>query len=232
MSKRWLAIAVSVCALAVAPSTALAGGSDGTGGQEVSQSQSASNQNSTEQSASSEASSYQTNVNAPVTVDSPGSNNGDVNQGNRAENNAYSSNNNSTDQQNQQDQAGSAQGTTSGSDSCGCEYGKKDGSGGQEVSQSQTASNENDTYQSAASEASAEPTICTDALKLMKLPRRRASALLETIAIAGPKRPVTSTTNSTDAATAAARGSLGRCVMMRMGAIDASATMVNRRCLP
>jgi len=140
MHKRWLAIAGSVCALAVAPSTAFAGGTDGIGGQEISQIQSAANQNSTEQSAASEASSYQTNVNAPVTVDSPGSNNGDVNQGNRAENDAHSTNYNETDQQNQQDQAGSAQGTSSGSDSCGCEYGKKDGSG-QDVSQSQSASN-------------------------------------------------------------------------------------------
>src|SRR5436305_5748974 len=108
MHRRWFAIVVSICALAIAPSTAFAGGSDGAAGQEVSQSQSGTNENSTEQSASSEASSYQTNVNAPVTVGSPGSNNGDVNQGNAAYNSASSSNNNETQQDNQQNQGASA----------------------------------------------------------------------------------------------------------------------------
>ena len=79
MKRHWMALAAGVCALAVAPSTALAE-EQGSGGQQVSQTQSAANENSTEQSASSEASSQQVNVNAPVTVDSPGSNNGDVNQ--------------------------------------------------------------------------------------------------------------------------------------------------------
>ena len=104
MHKRWFAIVVSICALAIAPSTAFAGSNDGTAGQEVSQTQSGTNENSTEQSASSEASSNQTNVNAPVTVGSPGSNNGDVNQGNAAYNSASSSNNNETQQDNQQNQ--------------------------------------------------------------------------------------------------------------------------------
>src|SRR5437588_388178 len=107
MKRHWIAMAASVCALAVAPSTALAG-EVGNGGQQVDQTQSARNENSTEQSASSEASSEQTNVNAPVTVDSPGSNNGDVKQSNGAENNASSTNNNSTDQQNQQNQGAAA----------------------------------------------------------------------------------------------------------------------------
>src|SRR6185312_913093 len=98
MKRRWLAIAASGCALAVAPSTAFAGGIDGIAGQQVSQTQSADNENSTEQSASGQAGSYQANVNAPITIASPGSNNGDVNQGNNAENNASSKNNNSSDQ--------------------------------------------------------------------------------------------------------------------------------------
>src|SRR2546427_6812641 len=82
--------------------------SDGSSGQEVEQSQTASNQNSTDQSAESEAESEQANVNAPVTVDSPWSSNGDVNQRNKAENNAYSKNSNSTDQQNEQNQGAAA----------------------------------------------------------------------------------------------------------------------------
>jgi hypothetical protein len=167
MHKRWLAIAVSVCALAVAPSTAFAGGNDGIGGQEVSQIQSATNQNSTEQSASSEASSDQTNVNAPVTVDSPGSSNGDVNQGNKAENNASSTNYNETDQQNKQDQGAAAAGATNGGDEhpgrC-CHGGKKGwgdtkkgkGHDGQKVDQAQSAGNGNSTDQSAESEAGSE----------------------------------------------------------------------------
>src|SRR5205814_2255343 len=110
------------------------------------------------QSASSEASPQQVNVNAPVTVDSPWSNNGDVNQYNKAENNSSSTKNNWTDQQNEQNQGAAAIGVTNGGgDSCGCSYGgKKDGGSGQEVEQSQSASNESQTSQSAESEASSE----------------------------------------------------------------------------
>ena len=109
MNRHWLAVAASACALAVAPSAALAG-TPGIhiGGQQVDQTQSATNQNSTEQSAASEASSQQTNVNVPIAVNSPCSNNGDVDQSNDAENNAYSANHNDTDQDNWQNQGGAA----------------------------------------------------------------------------------------------------------------------------
>ena len=91
MKRHWLAMAASICALAVAPGTALAGDL-GSGSQQVEQIQTAANENSTEQSASSEASSQQANVNVPVAVNSPYSNNGDVNQSNSAENSARSAN--------------------------------------------------------------------------------------------------------------------------------------------
>jgi hypothetical protein len=101
--------AASVCALAPAPSAALAGnGASGPVGSLIKQTQTATNQNTTEQSASSEASSKQTNINAPVSVMSPGSNNGDVNQSNNANTNASSENNNNTHQRNTQSQEGSA----------------------------------------------------------------------------------------------------------------------------
>jgi hypothetical protein len=86
---------------------------NGRDGQQVDQTQSASNDNSTDQSAESKANSEQENVNAPVTVDSPCSSNGDVNQFNWVENNAFSTNNNETEQENEQDQAGSAVGRVS-----------------------------------------------------------------------------------------------------------------------
>ncbi|MGA8364951.1 MAG: hypothetical protein WB709_10570 [Solirubrobacteraceae bacterium] len=98
-------MAASVCALALAPGTALAGeGGGGPLGGLLKQVQSATNQNTTEQSASSEASSQQTNINAPVAIDSPGSNNGDVNQSNDANTQASSENNNDTEQGNTQTQ--------------------------------------------------------------------------------------------------------------------------------
>src|SRR5206468_586373 len=84
-----------------------------------------------------------TNVNAPVTVDSPWSSNGDVKQGNFAENNAYSKNNNQIGRESCRNKGEAAIGVTNGGgDSCGCsDGGKKDGGSGQEVEQSQTASN-------------------------------------------------------------------------------------------
>src|SRR5262249_60192642 len=65
-------------------------------------------ENETKQSAKSEASSDQQNINVPVTADSPWSNNGHVDQSNKAENNASSQNDNQTDQQNKQDQGAAA----------------------------------------------------------------------------------------------------------------------------
>jgi len=86
---------------------------EGNGGQQVDQSQSASNSNSTSQSAESEAESEQENVNVPIAVNSPCSNNGDVDQSNEAENRAYSANHNDIDQDNWQNQGGAATAKTS-----------------------------------------------------------------------------------------------------------------------
>jgi hypothetical protein len=175
MMRHWITMAASVCALALAPSTALAGnGSGGLVGSLVQQAQTATNENTTEQSATSEASSKQTNVNAPVAIDSPGSNNGDVNQSNEANTKASSENNNNTEQSNEQSQKGSATGKDQGGkgswskgNSCGCkgdhEKGKEQGkhsqgSGSQSVEQNQSGSNSNSTDQSAKSSASNEQT--------------------------------------------------------------------------
>jgi peptidoglycan hydrolase-like protein with peptidoglycan-binding domain len=75
MRRHWMAMAASICALAVIPSTALArevGQGQGTGGQQVSQSQSGSNKNSAEQSASSETSSTPATVGASSAARPPG----------------------------------------------------------------------------------------------------------------------------------------------------------------
>ncbi len=61
-------------------------------------SQSGSNGNETDQHAKSEASTKQVNVNAPISLFSVGSNNGDVHQGNSADTHAGSSNDNGTQQ--------------------------------------------------------------------------------------------------------------------------------------
>jgi putative peptidoglycan binding protein len=75
MKRHWMAMAASICALAVAPSTALAGevGRErGSAGQQVGQSKSGSNESSTEQSASSETSSTPTTVGASSAARRPG----------------------------------------------------------------------------------------------------------------------------------------------------------------
>ena len=84
----------------------------------------------------------------------------------------------------------------------------------------------------ADSDAMPDASCCSDALKLMKLPRSRGSTLPVTSAVAGPKRPGTNTKNSTDSPTTQASGSGGRCVATRIGPIEISATIVNRRLLP
>ena len=84
----------------------------------------------------------------------------------------------------------------------------------------------------AVSDAMPEASCWIDALKLMKLPRSRGSTLPVTSAIAGPNRPGTNTKNSTDTGTTQASGSGGRCVTTRIGAIEITARIVNRRLLP
>jgi hypothetical protein len=106
MKRHHMAMAVSVLALAAAPSSALAGG--GSLGGLVQQTQTATNSNETNQTANSTATSEQTNVNAPVSILSEDSNNGDVNQSNKGETSSSAQNNNSTEQGNSQNQKGSA----------------------------------------------------------------------------------------------------------------------------
>jgi hypothetical protein len=74
-------------------------GDDGKGGPKSSDvSQSGSNSNSTDQNATSTATTKQYNVNAPISLFSVGSNNGDVHQGNSADTHASSTNQNGTSQ--------------------------------------------------------------------------------------------------------------------------------------
>ena len=123
MNRHCIAMAASVCALALAPSAALAGnGTGGPAGGLIKQTQTATNQNATEQSASSEANSKQTNINAPVSILSSGSNNGDVHQSNNANTSASSDNNNNTHQSNNQSQNANARRRQHGDEhgSCGC----------------------------------------------------------------------------------------------------------------
>ncbi|MFL5819044.1 MAG: hypothetical protein ACJ76L_15800, partial [Conexibacter sp.] len=80
------------------------------GGGNLSQSQQASNDNSTDQKADSTATTKQANVNAPISVLSYGSNNGDARQSNDAKTIAKSENENTTKQSNDQDQHGSVRG--------------------------------------------------------------------------------------------------------------------------
>ena len=65
----------------------------------------------------------------------------------------------------------------------------------------------------AASDATPDASCCSDALKLMKLPRSLGSTLPVTSAVAGPNRPGTKTKKSTDSATTQASGSGGRWVV-------------------
>jgi hypothetical protein len=145
MKRHHLAMAVSVLALAAAPSTALAGG--GSLGGLVQQTQTATNSNETNQTANSTATSEQTNVNAPVSILSEGSNNGDVNQSNEGETSSSAQNNNGTEQGNWQNQEGSASGNDSNGHDCGCSK------GGSQVEQRQTGENSNTTNQTAESSA-------------------------------------------------------------------------------
>ncbi len=76
----------------------------------------------------------------------------------------------------------------------------------------------------ATNAATPAPNCWIAALRLMKLPRTRGSALPDTSAIAGPKRPVTRMKNTVDSGRNARSGKRGRCVIARIGATEASAT--------
>ncbi|MEX2439575.1 MAG: hypothetical protein WD739_06815 [Actinomycetota bacterium] len=127
------------------------GGSAG----DIVQSQDGTNANSTTQDATSEATTHQVNVNAPVSILSSGSNNGDVHQGNDAHTNAAAGNANSTEQGVQQDQDATSGGKGSGS-SCHSCY--EDHGNGGDIVQSQSGSNENATEQDASATATTEQT--------------------------------------------------------------------------
>ena len=102
-----------------------------------------SNDNSTDQHSSAVVDNNQTNVNVPITLFSVGSGNGDVTQGNEADNTAKSTTTNATDQS--VDQSGDA--TATSESDCGC------GGGGDTVaSVAQQAGNSNETVQDSSAD--------------------------------------------------------------------------------
>jgi hypothetical protein len=112
-------------------------------GSAIEQTQTATNTNTTDQTADSSAETYQVNVNAPISILSYGSNNGDVDQSNNADTTAVSYNGNDTGQSIGQGQTAST-GDGSSCDPC---------DGGGSISQDQEGSNSNETTQEANSEA-------------------------------------------------------------------------------
>jgi hypothetical protein len=118
------------------------GGRCGCRGRRIDQDQTASNSNRTDQDANATAETTQVNVNAPVAILSPGSNNGDVDQSNDATTIAEASNWNDTDQFIGQSQDARAGGR-------GCCGGSSRG-----IRQDQSATNDNSTYQDANADAS------------------------------------------------------------------------------
>jgi hypothetical protein len=122
------------------------------GGGSVSQDQSGENTNDTYQDAEANATTNQYNVNAPISVLSPGANGsscsnscggsgGDVNQSNDANTSAWAGNSNQTTQTVDQSQDA----TAAGSGFCGCES--------PSIEQSQTGTNDNKTDQNATANA-------------------------------------------------------------------------------
>ncbi|HEX4467769.1 MAG TPA: hypothetical protein VH025_11330, partial [Solirubrobacteraceae bacterium] len=123
-----------------------------------------------EQNANSKAKNEQTNVNAPISVLSVGSNNGKVDQSNHGKTSSRAGNSNETAQGNWQSQDGSAKGSDAprsrGSSDCPPkgEQGRPEGEqgspkgdqgrGSSKVKQSQDANNDNSTEQNAESSAS------------------------------------------------------------------------------
>ena len=139
-----------LCAAFVAGMLALGGGvasateppPPGSGGG-IDQTQTGSNTNDTDQSSDAYAETSQVNVNAPISILSWNSNNGDVTQSNDATTTAVAANDNETAQWIDQGQSASTDGSSC--DPCG-------GSG--DISQSQDGSNSNETTQSSSADAS------------------------------------------------------------------------------
>ncbi|MPY95694.1 MAG: hypothetical protein GEV08_22365 [Acidimicrobiia bacterium] len=128
--------------------------SQGSGLPVVDQLQEAVNSNSTAQEAAAEATTEQSNVNAPISVLTFGSGNGDVVQSNAAATEAAAGNANETGQWATQAQA--AEGDSGGHDAKMGHDGKKGDGDAVEVDQAQAAANENATEQ--AAEAQRRPT--------------------------------------------------------------------------
>src|SRR5919109_1909016 len=130
---------------------ATSGGCGSCGDGSVSQDQSGENSNHTDQDAEANAETNQYNVNAPISILSPGANGsscdpcggsgGDVNQSNDADTSAWAGNSNETTQTVDQSQDG----TVAGSGFCGCEA--------PSIEQSQTGTNDNSTDQDATANA-------------------------------------------------------------------------------
>jgi hypothetical protein len=120
----------------VASADIFGGRHDGGGFAGLEQVQRGSNGSYTNQEADATAKTYQANVNAPIAILSPGSNNGDVDQSNDATTVAVASNWNDTDQSIRQSQGASSRGHR-----CGCRGGR--------IDQDQRASNSNRTNQDA-----------------------------------------------------------------------------------
>ncbi len=118
-------------------------GGGGGGDTEAAVEQDGSNDNSTDQHSQAAVENNQTNVNVPITLFSVGSGNGDVSQGNQADNTATSGTVNTTDQS--VDQSGDAE-ATSESD-CGC-----GGGGDTDASVAQQAGNSNETVQDSSAD--------------------------------------------------------------------------------
>ena len=127
------------------------GGCGSCGGGSVSQDQSGDNSNDTTQDSEANATTNQYNVNAPISIQSPGANGsscdpcggsgGDVNQSNDADTSAWAGNSNETTQTVDQSQDA----TVAGSGFCGCEA--------PSIQQSQTGTNDNSTAQTATANA-------------------------------------------------------------------------------
>ena len=122
--------------------------------------QDAKNKNSTQQSSAAQASSEQKNINLPVSILSVGSNNGDVDQSNKANNKAKSGNDNATgqviEQAAEQDVDGS--GKHGGKDDHKSKDGHPDQGDGTGGDIDQDATNHNDTAQDSSAEASSKQT--------------------------------------------------------------------------
>jgi len=131
------------------------GGDAGDGSAVVEQGQAAGVSNGTDQSGDASVDNYQSNINLPVAVLSPGANGGNVDQSNTADNSATVINANSTDQSVGQSQTGDATangGDADGSDDNGCDECSSDqggdaGDGDAVVVQDQSADVDNATDQ-------------------------------------------------------------------------------------